>query len=358
VVHASSGSARDSVVVILDALQLSSVSMGLNGLLCFIASDRHAYCRGGNGAGEAGSLVETAVFPVRVGGGHEFQSITAGAWHACGLTSEGRAYCWGSNHDGKVGPGMDTRVMLPQLVAADLTFRQLSAGPFHTCGITQNGAAYCWGTQWGPGSNGPSLPPTSRTPVLVEGGRSFAQIDAGFRHTCATTEDGAAYCWGANDAGQLGDNTITSSASAVAVAGNLEFRHVSAGMSHSCGVTRNGAAYCWGDEGAGSGYSGTLPPSTSPLQVALPDGVTLTMLDVGDGTTCGVTTDGSAYCWGFIWDADAVETGFPPTLLPGGIALVSMDRWCGVSPEPAVYCWGFSHPGPSISGPYRVEGQP
>lgn len=358
VVYASHGSVRDSVIVMLDARPLSAVSTGGNGLRCFIATDGHAYCRGNNSEGELGSMVENAQFPVRVAGGHEFQSVTAGIWHACGLTADGLAYCWGSNRDGKAGSGPDTRVMLPQLVSGDLVFRQLSAGVYHTCGITLDGAAYCWGMQLGRATDALSRVPTSHTPVLVSGGQTFVQIDAGLAHTCGVTATGAAWCWGFNDAGQLGNGTRTSSASASAVAGDLQFRHVSAGWSHSCGVTTGYRVYCWGDEEGGYGYTGTLPESTVPVQVTMPEGVSMLTVDIGEGPTCGLATDGRAYCWGFVFDSDAVDTGFPPTLLPGGIELTSIDKTCGVSREPAVYCWGFVHSEARVSGPYRQEGQP
>lgn len=357
-VYAVIGAARDSVVVVLEPRLLSAVSVGGNGLRCFISVEKEAYCLGDNNFGELGSRVLHAQYPVRVGGGHRLESVTAGIWHACGLTPDGRAYCWGANDDGKAGPGGERNVPLPQLVSADLVFRQLTAGVSHTCGLTRDGVAYCWGTQWGPDSHGLSQPgPTSHTPVRVEGGQTFVQIDAGLAHTCAVTGNGVAYCWGLNSVGQLGNGSTTSSGAAIAVAGNLEFRHVSAGWSHSCGVTTAGSVYCWGEEGATAGYTGLLPASTAPLQVAMPDGVSLTSVDIAEGPTCGLATDGSAYCWGFVWDMTAVETGFPPTLLPGDIKLISIDKTCGVSPEPAVYCWGFNHDRP-VSGPYRYEGQP
>ena len=40
----------------------------------------------------------------------------------------------------------------------------------------------------------------------------WTQISAGFSHTCAVRTDGALYCWGANDRGQLGIGTITATA--------------------------------------------------------------------------------------------------------------------------------------------------
>ena len=120
-------------------------------------------------------------------------------------------------------------------------FVGVSAGGDHSCAVATWGAAYCWGSnyrgQLGDGSGSDAV-----VPVEVAGQLTFAEVSAGYWHTCGRTTSGAAYCWGANESGQLGNGSTSDSSTPVPVAGGLNFVAVSAGSGGlSCGVTTSGA---------------------------------------------------------------------------------------------------------------------
>ncbi|MCB0972206.1 MAG: RCC1 repeat-containing protein, partial [Acidimicrobiales bacterium] len=90
----------------------------------------------------------------------------------------------------------------------------LDAGYQFTCGIS-DGAAYCWGldTQ-GQLGNGPGTAfQTFVGAVEVAGtpldGKTIAQVAVGYSFACALTTDDVVACWGDNSNRQLGDGTTT-----------------------------------------------------------------------------------------------------------------------------------------------------
>ncbi|MCX5763981.1 MAG: hypothetical protein NTU67_05025, partial [Gemmatimonadetes bacterium] len=96
-----------------------------------------------------------------------------------------------------------------QMITPDY-FGSLAVGADHTCGLTGAGAAYCWGRNSN-GQLGDNTTTNRSTPVAVLGvgggtALTFASLTAGYQHTCGLTSASAAYCWGLNSSGQLGDN--------------------------------------------------------------------------------------------------------------------------------------------------------
>src|SRR5207245_1111893 len=191
----------------------------------------------------------------------------------------------------------ETKTGTAAMTVVSLVFAQVSAGVTHTCGVTTSGAAYCWGSnnsgQLGaPESNQCEIGyyggvPCSTSPVAVVGGRTFATVSAGNGyHTCGVTTGGAAYCWGDNTWGQLGDGSTTGSGTPVLVSGGLRFAVVSTGNGFTCGLTTGGAAYCWGFNTVGELGNGTTTNSAVPVLVA--GLLTLTAVSDGGCLACGV----------------------------------------------------------------------
>ena len=295
---------------------------------CGLTAMGAVYCWGANQNGQLGvgtrngpedcgfipGDVPCSHTPVRVAGSLTFVSISVGSDDSCAVMQTGAAYCWGRNQVGQLGLGTSTGpedcgvscATAPMATLGGLTFATVSAGGAHSCGVVSSRAAYCWGsndrgqlgvgTTTGPEDCGLDLPPCSTRPVAVLGGLSFTAVSAGGYHTCGVTTTGAAYCWGDNHEGGLGDGTTTYRSSPVPVLGGLRFAAVSAGEFHTCGVTVEGAAYCWGENYAGGLGDGTTTYRSSPVPVL--GGLRFAAVSTGGSYTCGVTVEGTAYCWG------------------------------------------------------------
>jgi alpha-tubulin suppressor-like RCC1 family protein/uncharacterized protein YjdB len=256
---------------------LTLVSMG-EGHFCGLDSSGKAYCWGNNFLGQLGDGSQTnRADPTAVSGNLTFTTIQASASFTCGLTTASDAYCWGTNSDGRLGSGSGSTspATVPTLVAGGHKFSQLSAGLNHVCGVTQSGAAYCWGQNFN-GKLGDGTEVNSNVPVAVTGGRTFASISAGGTHTCALTTDGSAYCWGNNFAGQLGVNSAelcgstACSRQPVAVQGSLAFERLATGAFETCGITPTARLYCWGQNFVGQLGDGTFTNRSAPTPVARP----------------------------------------------------------------------------------------
>jgi alpha-tubulin suppressor-like RCC1 family protein len=104
-------------------------------------------------------------------------------------------------------------------------------------------------------------------------------VAAGEAHSCASTADGGVRCWGAGEAGQLGDRETARADTAVevqaasgaplgdaiAVTAGIDDYHASGGR-HGCARQRD-AVWCWGAGDSGALGDGRM--QTSPTAVAV-----------------------------------------------------------------------------------------
>ena len=99
-----------------------------------------------------------------------------------------------------------------------------------------------------------------RTPVAVTGLTEVIQIAAGAEHACALRADGTVWCWGRNQYGQAGNDTVDRAAPA-AVAGVSGAVALGVGTNTSCAIKSDGTAWCWGRNNSGQLGDGTTVDS-------------------------------------------------------------------------------------------------
>jgi alpha-tubulin suppressor-like RCC1 family protein len=227
------GSSNVPVAVSANGLPaFQAVSVGFFGACARTASSA-VYCWGQAALLGNGVVPQTAT-PVLALGGGLYKEVDAGSIYGCGVTTSGETRCWGQGTFGELGTGSFVSAATPMPVVGGLALTQLDVNNNNivfgsTCGLTAAGEAWCWGSNRLGQLGAPSASTCSFTnvpnfdcsavPLRVTGGVAFKQIAVGREHMCALSLTNVAWCWGANNMGQLGDGSLTNSSTPVAVNG-------------------------------------------------------------------------------------------------------------------------------------------
>lgn len=288
----------------------------------------------------------SASIPVTVRAPAAVREVAVGWGLACAvLESPAPPYCWGVNYFGgaRLTPS-------PEPLPSSPSFERIWAGMNHACGRSREGAAWCWGPN-DRGQLGTGTLTGSATPVRIAGGHDFVRISPSDSHTCAVTTDGRVYCWGNNDWGQFGNGEQAlwqgPFPSPQPVRTELRFSDVAVGADHTCALTVGGEAWCWGRAVLGSSTPGV---TVSLLPSAVAGGHRFTSVVSGADHACGVTAGGQAYCWGSnqagqLGHGDLSRfTWNTPVPVAGGHRFIAMAAGdgvtCGLTGDGTAMCWG------------------
>jgi len=249
----------------------------------------------------------------------------------------------------------------------NVTTTQLATGLWHTCTVA-TGGTYCFGYN---GNGQLGVPPGTASmdsiATLTQTNQTFVAVTAGYYHSCGLTAAGAAYCWGYNGNGQLGNNSNTDSDTPVAVAGGHVFSTIEAGWYYTCGITTTGVGnedrqvWCWGDNGSSQLGDSSTTQRLVPVKVKWPDAlkqagvdtVKLVGVTAGASHTCARTRENKGYCWGYNGNGQLGD-GFQGTRNgPFQITTALVSTWsllaagpnhtCGTQAGTGkVYCWGYN----------------
>lgn len=271
---------------------------------------------------------------------------------------------FGSNASGQMGFGAGsiyTPIQTPlsefARVAGGHNFSKVVTSGMHSCGLSAGGDIYCWGRN-NAGQIGDGTQDDRYGPTLVDAGvLQFKDVAAGSAFTCALTTDGKPYCWGQGcwlslfGTGSCSMNTPWSKSPRL-IDGSISFEQISASDEyHACALTAGGAAYCWGRDyngvlGVGGGVGGG---SKVPLPVS--GGHVFQKISSAYSSSCGLTTDNDVYCWGYGRNGNGSSYGYRPN----PVKLISSDKFmdvaagggqiCVLTLVGQAQCWGWNTEG-------------
>ena len=216
---------------------------------------------------------------------------------------------WGLGTSGQLGDNTATSKSSPvQTVAYGNNWKQISSGAYTCAGIKTDGTLWLWGAN-DQGQIGDNTVTGRSSPVqTVSFGSNWKQVIV--RGGTATTfvaaikNDGTLWCWGNNANGQLGDNTVTKRSSPVqTVAFGTNWKQVSAGNAgntyhNTAAIKTDGTLWVWGDNVNGQlGDNTASNKRSSPVQTVA-FGTSWMQVAVGNGHLAATKNDGSMWTWG------------------------------------------------------------
>lgn len=279
------------------------------------------------------------------------RQVATSASSTCALSLDGTVRCWGGNWHGELGDGSTDQYRVnPQPIPGLSGVTQIGMGYDYGCALTGS-TVKCWGgNEFGQLGNGSTAP--SGTPVDVVGLPPVAQIAVGYGHSCALTTANEVWCWGWNRSAQLGEPSEKDHATPVrAIDAPANIVKVVAGGDHTCALDRDGAFWCWGRNdggqlGDGSRWSRSWADTVVGIDASTPS-ARATAVTAGYNVTCAVMVDRTLRCWG---NNERSQLGYDrdfsalPQTVPGLDGVVDVvagsDQTCAVTDGGRVACWG------------------
>jgi alpha-tubulin suppressor-like RCC1 family protein len=141
------------------------------------------------------------------------------------------------------------------------------------CALTGGGTVLCWG--WLPDSFERQYADVAVELSFPEIASPITELAVGAESMCLLDGDGAVWCWGSNQSGQLGGDTIDTSdprfgLASVAGLPKRATHIASGGGIHACAILEDSTLWCWGGNGFGQLGVGDTADRPRPIQVLFP----------------------------------------------------------------------------------------
>jgi alpha-tubulin suppressor-like RCC1 family protein len=126
----------------------------------------------------------------------------------------------------------------------------------------------------------------------------WQSVSAQGSHIVAKKTDGSLWTWGANNAGQLGDNTTINKNTPTQIGNSNNWQSVSAGTEFSVAIKTDGTLWTWGGNQAGQLGNGTTVNKLIPTQVG--SATNWAFVSAGEQHIVAKKTDGTLWIWGVL----------------------------------------------------------
>lgn len=254
--------------------------------------------------------------------GEKAIQLVSGLYHTCALLESKKVRCWGYNDLGQLGLGNTENIGDNEQVTdvgyvnlGTTEVKRLYSGTSFNCALFIDGKIKCWGSnefgQLGTGNAniginiGDDEEAAAGAFVNLSGAALQMDLSTISFHACAIMSGGVLKCWGKNAEGQLGiGSTINQGAPTTSVTLPKPAIMVTTGNSHTCALLSDYSINCFGDNGQsqlGLGIATSLnigddetPSVSSNVNV----GFTVEQVVAGNYTTCALSFEGEAKCWG------------------------------------------------------------
>lgn len=361
---------EDGTVTCWDLAALRATPIDLTGVTAIAGNGRlHCAIRDDHGVwcwGELATILDVApgtptTTPVQVPRVAGAFAIAVGQQSACAAINAGNVLCWGRRSIIDGGP--DALTATPVAIPNATRVRSLTPNS----ALTEEGRVLTWGGGLH-GTAGNNTYPATPGATVVPGlfARSIADGD-GDRRVCAVDRDGAAWCWGQDDVGELGVRGGVELSPLPVLADPLvsetalleDVRDTMMNAEVQCALLGSGGVFCFGGDSSGGNGNGVVDrwPSHQirPTPVAGLAGVAAL---VGGGSTQNETFgvvlgDRTTRLWGtgssgLLGDGTTstrARPGAPAGLAPVERLVMGESHACALLRDGTVSCWGVGTSG-------------
>lgn len=215
---------------------------------------------------------------------YENPKVSLGGNHSAMISEDGKLFMWGGNLYGQLGNETNIDSNIPVDITEHFNLNEneiiisVSLSRFGSAALTSDGRMFIWGY----GNNGElgnmqyehsNVPIDITNSFNLQQNESIKEISLGAHHSAILTSNGRVFTWGANNSGQLGNNTNTSRNYPLEINNWIELdegeivQSIELGYLHSTLVTSKNRLFTWGDNMSGQLGDGTTTSRSIPHDI-------------------------------------------------------------------------------------------